>query len=134
MAQENVGEFVRTHLGALGTLSFCFLVPLVTVVSVSGCSAVSSKAVPIVECEVSDSDIAAYARAAAELHNVEFLGPDVADVEIHRYKGRIGYIAARYVGERRAVETHRELMIWMQCNGLVDSIAIGQSEVYERDN
>ena len=93
-----------------------------------------SSVLPKVECELSDSAVSTYARAAAELHKVEFLSPDVALVEIHRYKGRIGYIASRYVDERRGIEMHRELMIWMQCNGMVDTVWIGQFRVYERGN
>jgi hypothetical protein len=93
-----------------------------------------SAAFPIPECEVSDSTIASYAKAAAELHDVEFLDDDVAFVEIHRYEGRVGYIASRYVDGRRGVEFHRELMIWMRCDGVVDTVCIGQFRVYERDD
>ena len=132
MAKGNVGELVCTYREVRWILRSRFLAALLTVVSVTGCSVVPTSVIPIVDCEVSDSDISAFAKAAAELHKVEFLGPDVAVVEIHRYKGRIGYIAARYVDGRKAVELHRELMIWMQCNGLVDEIAIGQFSVYER--
>ena len=98
----------------------------------SGCSAPSGVVIHPIECEVSDQQISEFATAAAKKIGVEIPSPLESLVEIYRYEGRLGYIATRYLGENKALEMHRELIIWMRCDGTVDSVHVGQSLVYSR--
>ena len=114
-----------------------FVVSGVVVLSLGSAALLPGCAVtPVVEaqqvaCEASDEQILTFASASAERVGATFLSPENNHVELFRHGGRIGYVGARYLPSH-AVEMHRELIIWMQCNGVTDTVHVGQSVVYQR--
>jgi len=102
------------------------------VLFVSACSASIGVVLHPIKCELSDQQVSEFAAAAGQKVGVEMASPLRSHVEIYRHEGRLGYIATRYLGENRALEMHRELIIWMKCDGTVDSVHISQSLIYSR--